>query len=256
VSGSKRFWVGTSWKMNKTLAEAGVFADAITAAERPDAELFVIPPHTAIFTVAQRLQGTGVRVGAQDGHWEDAGAFTGTVSAALVKDAGAEMLEIGHSERRQSFGETDATVNLKAKAALRNALLPLICIGDTREERDAGAAAETVIRQARLAIRVCLARRSRRVSSPTSPSGRSARAGRPPRQRSSRRCIRRCTGPLQENPPAGILYGGSVSLQNAAELATLDVVDGLFVGRAGWQPESFLELASAAARSRQASRRH
>jgi triosephosphate isomerase len=166
------------------------------------------------------------------------------------------MLEIGHSERRQSFGETDATVNLKAKAALRNALLPLICIGDTREERDAGAAAETVIRQARLAIRDLSREEVATCLFAYEPVWAIGSGGTPASAEVVAQVHSALHRALQENPPAGILYGGSVSLQNAAELATLDVVDGLFVGRAGWQPESFLELASAAARSRQASRRH
>jgi triosephosphate isomerase len=242
--------------MNKTLAEAEAYAASIAEAKLPDAELFVIPPHTAIATVARRLSGSGVLVGGQDGYWEDEGAFTGAVSAALIKDAGAEILEIGHSERRQHFGETDATVNLKVKAALRHHLVPLICIGDTREERDAGAAAETVIRQARLALSNVSPEDVAQCLLAYEPVWAIGSSGTPASTEVVAHVHSALHRALRESPPAGVLYGGSVSLQNAAELAALEEVDGLFVGRAGWQPESFLELASAAARSRQTIRRH
>jgi triosephosphate isomerase len=128
-------WIGTSWKMNKTRPEARVFAETLAAspvastmaAARP----FVIPPFTAIAEVATILANTKVRVGAQTMHWAQAGAWTGEISAPMIREVGASLVEIGHSERRAHFGETDETVALKTKAAIANGLLALVCVGET-----------------------------------------------------------------------------------------------------------------------------
>ncbi|RUY09642.1 triosephosphate isomerase, partial [Mesorhizobium sp. M7A.F.Ca.US.005.03.2.1] len=137
------YWVGTSWKMNKTLAEALLFADALAAfvpgfdqAIQP----FVIPPFTAARQVKAALANTRVKVGAQNMHWADAGAWTGEISPVMLKDCGLDVIELGHSERREHFGETDATVGLKTAAAVRHGFVPLICVGETLDERESGRA--------------------------------------------------------------------------------------------------------------------
>ena len=134
-------WIGTSWKMNKMRAEARRFAEALQASPVAQTKLahpFVIPPFPYIAEVAQLLHGTSVRIGAQNMHWEDKGAWTGEVSPAMVKDCGATMVELGHSERRTFFNETDETVALKVKAALDHDLIALVCVGDTRIEYETG----------------------------------------------------------------------------------------------------------------------
>ena len=125
--------------MTKTLAQAREYAQALTAVRWADGvQPFIVPPATAIAAVAQILRPGGpVLVGAQDAHWEDEGAWTGEVSVPQVKDAGARLLEIGHSERRAHFGETDERVNLKVHAALRHGVLPLVCVGEDAEQRTA-----------------------------------------------------------------------------------------------------------------------
>ncbi len=141
--GTADFWIGTSWKMNKTLPEALEFANALAAADSgADARIqrFVVPPFTATRQVKEVLAGTSVKVGAQNMHWEDAGAWTGEISAPMLTDCGLDLVELGHSERRAHFGETDETVGLKVESAVRHRLIPLICIGETREQRDAGQA--------------------------------------------------------------------------------------------------------------------
>ena len=134
-------WVGTSWKMNKTLAEALAFAETL-AAFAPDHRIqpFVIPSFTAVREVRRALAATRVKVGAQNMHWADAGAWTGEVSAPQLVDCGVDLVELGHSERREHFGETDETVGRKTEAAVRHGLVPLICVGETLAERDAGCA--------------------------------------------------------------------------------------------------------------------
>ena len=148
-------WIGTSWKMHKTLAEAQAFASALAAAEPqrdPRIQRFVIPPFTAVREVAAMLAGTSVKVGAQNMHWADQGAWTGEVSPPMLTDCGLEIVELGHSERRAHFGETDETVGLKTEAAVRHGLIPLICVGETLEEREAVRAPEVLEAQVRGAL--------------------------------------------------------------------------------------------------------
>ncbi len=142
-----RFWVGTSWKMNKTLAEARVFAQALKAADdnrSADIQRFVIPPFTAVREVKEILSGTSVKAGAQNMHWADQGAWTGEISPLMLKDCNLDIVELGHSERREHFGETNETVGLKVEAAVRHGLIPLICIGETLDDRESGRAAEVL----------------------------------------------------------------------------------------------------------------
>ncbi|RUU08640.1 triosephosphate isomerase, partial [Mesorhizobium sp. M7A.T.Ca.TU.009.01.3.2] len=137
------YWVGTSWKMNKTLSEALQFADALAAFVPdfdPAIQPFVIPPFTAARQVKAALADTRVKVGAQNMHWADAGAWTGEISPVMLKDCGLDVIELGHSERREHFGETDATVGLKTAAAVRHGFVPLICVGETLAERESGRA--------------------------------------------------------------------------------------------------------------------
>src|SRR6478752_3200310 len=150
-----RFWIGTSWKMNKTLAEAKVFAEGLVAADRardPRIQRFVIPPFTAVREVKAMLADTSVKVGAQNMHWADDGAWTGEVSPVMLKDCNLDIVELGHSERREFFGETDETVGLKTEAAVRHGLIPLICIGETLSDRESGQATTMLERQVRGAL--------------------------------------------------------------------------------------------------------
>ena len=140
-------WVGTSWKMNKTLAEALAFAEALAAfVPGLDARIqpFVIPSFTAVREVKRALAATRVKVGAQNMHWADAGAWTGEVSPLQLRDCGLDLIELGHSERREHFGETDETVGLKTEAAVRHGFVPLICVGETLAERESGRADEVL----------------------------------------------------------------------------------------------------------------
>ena len=155
MTGSPKFWIGTSWKMNKTLAEALAFASGLAAADAgrdPRLQRFVIPPFTAVRQVKEALANTSVKVGAQNMHWADDGAWTGEVSPVMLKDCNLDIVELGHSERREHFGETDETVGLKTEAAVRHGLVPLICIGETLKEREAGQAQEVLEAQVRCAL--------------------------------------------------------------------------------------------------------
>ena len=149
------FWIGTSWKMHKTLAEALVFARALAAADTdrdPLIQRFVIPSFTAVREVSTALMGSSVKVGAQNMHWADEGAWTGEISAPMLVDCGIDLVELGHSERRAHFGETDETVGRKVEAAVRHGMIPLVCIGETLDEREAGRAKEVLTKQVRGAL--------------------------------------------------------------------------------------------------------
>lgn len=148
-------WIGTSWKMNKTLVQAEQFAAALKDADPSrDARIqrFVIPSFTTAREVSNILKDTSVKVGAQNMHWADEGAWTGEVSPVMLKDCNLDIVELGHSERREHFGETNETVGLKTQAAVRHGLTPLICIGETLAERDAGRAREVLATQVRAAL--------------------------------------------------------------------------------------------------------
>jgi triosephosphate isomerase len=240
-------WIGTSWKMNKLRAEARSFADALAAsdlARRTAAQLFVVPPFTAVAEVADRLAGTRVRVGVQNVHWAEAGAWTGEVSAAMAADCGATIAEIGHSERRSHFGETDDTVALKVAAALRHGLTPLVCVGDTRAEYEGGRTAEALDRQVRAALsQVPRAEAGRVVIAyePVWSIGEGGTPAEPDFADSQHARIKATLADVTGHEPR-VLYGGSVNPGNCMSLAAQPHIDGLFIGRSAWAPDGFLGI--------------
>jgi len=241
-------WVGTSFKMNKTLEEALAFANRLAETDRDrDTRIqrFVIPSFTAVREVQRVLAATSVKVGAQNMHWEDSGAWTGEVSAPMLKDCQLDIVELGHSERREHFGETDETVGLKVAAAVRHGLTPLICIGETLQERQAGQADDVLRRQVEKALEL--------VAGEVGPApillayepvwaigvnGIPATA--------DYACERHgkiaevATGVLGRAVP--VLYGGSVSPQNCEELVSQAHFDGLFIGRSAWSVDGYLDI--------------
>src|SRR5258708_7573043 len=130
-------FIAGNWKMYKTVHEAGVFVEELRSAVKDvvDVEIVVAPPFTAVHAAAEAARNTNIAIAAQNLHWEREGAFTGEVSPLMVKEAGAEFVIVGHSERRRLFGETDVIVNRKTIAALGAELTPIVCIGETLDER-------------------------------------------------------------------------------------------------------------------------
>ncbi len=262
-------WVGTSWKMNKTLAEAREYAAGLTAALEENTRLssadsgdgglqpFLIPPHTALAAVAEELgeranRCGGVQLGAQNAHWEDAGAWTGEISVPQAMDAGATLIELGHSERREHFAETDETVRLKVQAALRHGAMPLLCVGEPASVRDAGGSAEHILSQTRAALEGLTEGQLARVLIAYEPIWAIGAAGRPAEVHELEEpfaALREEFGGQRAGAGgvAGLLYGGSVNLNNAEELLSMDAVDGLFVGRTAWELAGFIRLLEIAA---------
>jgi len=239
-------WIGTSWKMNKTLAEACVFAKALAEApDDPRIQRFVIPPFTAIREVKQILAPTSIKVGAQNMHWADEGAWTGEISAPMLKDCGVDLVELGHSERREHFGETDETVSLKVESAVRHGLTPLICIGETLEDRESGRAAKVLAREVEGALgRLTGAQREAPILLAYEPVWAIGEGGIPATadyaDARQGEILEVATRWLGRRPPC--LYGGSVNPENCAELLACANVDGLFIGRSAWRAEGYLDI--------------
>ncbi|WP_298805818.1 triose-phosphate isomerase [uncultured Pseudokineococcus sp.] len=248
-------WVGTSWKMTKTRAEGlawarglvdglaarGRAADAAAAPGAP--QVFVVPPATALPEVSTLLaeRAPHVLVGAQDAHWEDAGAWTGELSVPQVADAGARLVEVGHSERREHFGDTDERVALKVRAVLRHGLVPLLCVGETTAVRSSGRHAAHVADQVRSALDALEPSAAARVVVAYEPVWAIGAGGRRAEPEEVAEVVEPLVAELGDRV-AGVLFGGSVDVGGAPDLLSVPGVDGLFVGRAAWDVEGFLRL--------------
>ena len=243
-------WIGTSWKMNKVRAEANSFANALKASPFSNtmmAQPFIIPPFPYIADVADILSGTRVKIGAQNMHWDNHGAWTGEVSAPMVKDCGATLVELGHSERRTFFNETDETVALKVKAALKHGLLALVCIGDTKAEYDAGQTAEVLEKQTRAALsHVGKAAFGHVIFAyePVWSIGEGGTPADPDFANEQHKRIRAVTA-VAAGTELPVLYGGSVNPQNCCDLASQSHIDGLFIGRSAWNAKDFIGIIEA-----------
>lgn len=248
MSESRTFWVGTSWKMNKTLAEAKLFAEGLKAADGGrDARIqrFVIPPFTAVREVKALLAETSVKVGAQNMHWADEGAWTGEISPVMLKDCGLDLVELGHSERREHFGETDETVGLKTQAAVRHGLVPLICIGETLADREGGRASEVLAQQVRGALcRLDTVQKQAEILLAYEPVWAIGEKGIPATADYANARHAEIAKVAEEILGRRIpcLYGGSVNPQNCEELIACPDIDGLFIGRSAWKVEGYLDI--------------
>lgn len=240
-------WIGTSWKMNKVRSEATSFAEILSAspiAHAANVQPFVIPPFPYIAEVADLFLGTRVRIGAQNMHWDDKGAWTGEVSPLQIKDCGATLVEIGHSERRTYFNETDETVALKTQAALKHGLTALVCIGDTKAEYDSGKTAEALERQVRGMLKYVAKEAAGNVIIAYEPVWSIGEGGTPASPAFANEQHIRIAA-LVKSLTGGslpILYGGSVNLQNCVALASQSHIDGLFIGRSAWDAAGYIGI--------------
>jgi triosephosphate isomerase len=242
-----------NWKMNLDERAAGALVAAVAArlAECQNADVGVAPPFPFLRAALDRAAGTRLTVGAQDVHWEDKGAFTGAVAAPMLAGMGASFAIIGHSERRQMFGDTDASVARKTAAALRHDLAPIVCVGETEAERLAGHALDVVGRQIRDGLSSVTGAPRGRLTVAYEPVW-AIGTGRVPTTDQILEVhafVRAALGDLFGAEPASeirILYGGSVTPENAGEILRLADVDGALVGGASLDPARFLGIATAA----------
>lgn len=239
-----------NWKLQAgTRAEAIALAEAVAAGCRglTDREVMIAPPFTVLRDVAAAVAGSAVAVGAQDLYWEKSGAFTGEISAGMVADTGAGFAIIGHSERRQFFGETDYTVAKKAVAAVGAGLVPVLCVGESLAQRDAGSTMQVVETQVRHGlVELSLEGLEKLVLAyePVWAIG----TGRTASPAQAQEVHARIRAVLREAAPAGIadrvriLYGGSVKPGNVDELMDCPDVDGALVGGASLVADDFLRI--------------
>lgn len=243
--------VAGNWKMNgnrASLDELGLMSAGFPPSLRQKLDLMICPPATLVLAASQKAVGTGVAIGGQECHASDGGAHTGDISAAMLFDAGATAVIVGHSERRADHGESDATVKAKAEAARRNALLSIICVGETRAEREAGKTLAVVRRQLKGSIPDQMTARDLVVAyepvwaigtglTPTAGDVAEVHA-------MIRQDLRRIVGKV-EAEKVRILYGGSVKPSNAKELMSIPNVNGALVGGASLKASDFLGIAAA-----------
>ncbi len=244
--------IAGNWKMCLTLREAGALVQQLKAACDTDAvDVAVCPPFTALATVSALLAGSHIGLGAQDVFWELQGAFTGEVSPTMLRDAGCQYVIIGHSERRQYFGETDATVHKKLAAALQQGLKPIVCVGETLAEREQGKTFEVLTRQLGGAFAECEQWHCASITLAYEPvwaigTGKTAT---PEQAQEAHAFIRqwigtRCGAPVAES--LRIQYGGSVNAANAQTLLQQPDVDGALVGGASLKADVFSVIVRAA----------
>jgi triosephosphate isomerase len=248
-------FIAANWKMFKTVHEAVVFVKEFRSMvkDMDDVEIVVAPPFTALHAVAEAARNTPIGVAGQTLHWEREGAFTGEISAGMLREAGAEYVIIGHSERRRLFGETDETVNRKLVAALGARLTPIVCIGESLEEREAGQTMAVLDRQIKNGLDAMTSEQVELLVLAYEPvwaigTGRNATPAQAEEAHVHIRGRLRQWFGAHAADHCHLIYGGSVKPDNIHELITQSDVDGALVGGASLDVRGFFDIV---ARSRQ-----
>ncbi|MDD5065915.1 MAG: triose-phosphate isomerase [bacterium] len=244
--------IAGNWKLNKTVPESLELARKIaqSVTDISAREILICPPFTSLTAVADIIRNTKVKLGGQDIFWEQSGAFTGEVSGPMLRSAGCEYVIIGHSERRQYFHETDETVNKRVKAALANQLKPIICVGETLQEREKGITEKVVETQVRGAFTDIPEPDCGKIVIAYEPvwaigTGKNAT---PDDANKVHRFIRGLMSGLYNDPISGkmlILYGGSMKPENAEDLLKQEHIDGGLIGGASIVADSFIRIIKA-----------
>ncbi|OLP17936.1 triose-phosphate isomerase [Leptolyngbya sp. 'hensonii'] len=236
----RKIVIAGNWKMYKTQAEALEFLQGFMPLleETPeDREVVLCVPFTDLATLSRNLHGGRIRLGAQNVHWQEVGAYTGEISASMLTEIGARYVIIGHSERRQYFGETDQTVNLRLKAAQAHGLIPILCVGETKQQRDAGETEAIIFNQLKQDLVEVDQQNLVIAYEPIWAIG----TGDTCETREANRVIGLIRQQLT-NPNVPIQYGGSVKPDNIDEIMAQSEIDGALVGGASLQPESFARI--------------
>jgi len=244
--------VAGNWKMNTTVAEARDLVNTMSAPLRriADVEKVLCPPYISLMAIASSLEGTNIGLGAQDMHWEEKGAFTGEVAPNMIKEF-CQYVIIGHSERRTYFGETDETVNRKVGAASKFGLTPIVCVGETLDQYEAGLTAEVVRRQIKVGlagIDTATAAKLVVAYEPVWAIGTGKASSGENANYVHQKVIRPALGELFGSHNADdirIQYGGSVTAANASEFFTYPDIDGALVGGASLKPDEFVAITKA-----------
>lgn len=240
--------IAGNWKMNMLPNEAISFIEQITPLVKDtNNEVILCVPYTDLFYSLLTAQNTNIKIGAQNMHWEEKGAYTGEISGQMLKSIGVEYVIIGHSERRQYFAETDDTVNKKVKAALANELKPIICVGETLEQRENGTAEEVITKQTMLALEGLSKEEMENVILAYEPIW-AIGTGKTATSEDANNSIKWVRNKVQElygeevADQVIILYGGSVKAENAKELFSTTDIDGGLVGGASLKVDEFSKI--------------
>ena len=243
--------IAGNWKMNKTPAEAKELIAAIAPLVKDAAcDVVACTPFVDLASAQEAAAGTNIQIGAENCHWEKSGAYTGEISAEMLSSMGVNIVIIGHSERRQYFGETDVTVQKRVRAALDAGLTVILCVGETLEQREQGITSELVSMQTKIALGGVSEEELKRVIIAYEPvwaigTGKTATA-----QQANEVChtIRECIASVYSQAAADgitIQYGGSMNAGNAAELLAQPDVDGGLIGGASLKPQDFATIVAA-----------
>ena len=244
--------IAGNWKMNKTPAEAKELIAAIAPLVKDAAcDVVACTPFVDLASAQEAAAGTNIQIGAENCHWEKSGAYTGEISAEMLSSMGVNIVIIGHSERRQYFGETDVTVQKRVRAALDAGLTVILCVGETLEQREQGITSELVAMQTKIALGGVSEEELKRIIIAYEPvwaigTGKTATA-----QQANEVChtIRECIASVYSQAAADgitIQYGGSMNAGNAAELLAQPDVDGGLIGGASLKPNDFATIVAAA----------
>lgn len=241
--------IAGNWKMNNTIADTkALVKDLIPLVKDAKCDVVICTPYTDLAAAVEATAGTNIRVGAENVHWAEKGAFTGEISAKMLTELGVEYVIIGHSERRQYFGETDETVNMRVKAALAAGLKPIICVGELLEERESGKTAEVVTRQTKAAFKDIDKDELDNIVIAYEPvwaigTGKTATAQ---DANDTIKVIRDTMAELYcpkcAEERVRIQYGGSMNPKNASELMAMPEIDGGLIGGASLKAEDFSKV--------------
>lgn len=241
--------IAGNWKMNKTIEEATKLVNEIKNNLMGDIEAVVCVPFTALSEVKKEISGTKLKLGAQNMHWEERGAFTGEISPLMLKEIGVDYVIIGHSERRQYFGETDEIVNNKIKAALKHAIKPIVCIGETLEQREEGIEKNVVEAQLLEGLKDVNKDDMEKIVLAYEPiwaigTGKTASSEEANDMIAFIRKTLRDKYEQEVSDKVRIQYGGSVKPSNITEIMEQSDIDGALVGGASLKSEEFIKLVS------------
>lgn len=247
----KKLYFGSNLKMYKTVQETTEYlkelAEKTEDISREETELFIIPSYTALADARKAVNPAQIKLGAQNMFWEEQGQFTGEISPITLKELGMDLVMAGHSERRHVFGELDTEENKKVKSALAHNMKALLCIGETGEEKDYGVSPEVLRTQLKIGFHGVSPNHFNNIWVAYEPVWSIGVNGTPApadyaeeMHKLIKQTLRELFGEPSEEIP--VLYGGSVSPQNAEQLIAMPSIDGLFVGRAAWEAGKFTQL--------------
>lgn len=245
--------IAGNWKMNMTPAETTDFMKALApkVADVKEAKVVLCVPFVDIAAAVEATNGTNIEIGAENVHMEEKGAYTGEISGKMLASCGVKYVIVGHSERRQYFGETDATVNGRAKAGLANGLKVIVCVGETLTEREQGVTFETVARQTKIALLGISAEDMKNIIIAYEPvwaigTGKTATAEQAEEVCAYIRSVVASLYGAEVAEATTVQYGGSMNAKNAAELLAMENIDGGLIGGASLKPDDFTVIVKAA----------